>query len=163
MSASENLLLDVYKVHGPKFVTWPMAEMARVQHLAQKRMKELGIAIVASSKLADKVRENNGSEAETETARQLEIARRQLSSNKPEIQRGGFRGRARGFDRGFANRRGFGRGAGRGGFRIQNSNDDPNQMQSQNLEAVKCFNCNLKGHFARDCPKPQRQKPNTAN
>ena len=154
--SSEEVLIDLHKEKGPTYVTMAMTELSRAQRAAAKRLKEMCISTVKSTEVADKVREDNLSDAEFETARQVEVAERKLNKKKPnENGRGGYRGRSRGSGRG----RGRGRGYARGGA-TQNVQFDNNGEEKTNegngAEGIKCYNCNVKGHMARDCPKPHR-------
>lgn len=57
-----------------------------------------------------------------------------------------FRGRGRGFARGG--------GAGRG----HHSRSDTNKSNTPSRSHIKCFNCNVYGHYAAECKKPNREK-----
>ncbi|KAE8689063.1 hypothetical protein F3Y22_tig00110944pilonHSYRG00016 [Hibiscus syriacus] len=62
-------------------------------------------------------------------------------------KRGGRHGRGRG--------RGRGNGGGRGNGERKNEDQKPRNFDKSK---VKCFNCNEYGHFAKECPKPNRRE-----
>ena len=62
-------------------------------------------------------------------------------------KRGGRHGRGRG--------RGHGYGGGRGNGERTNEDRKPHNFDKSR---VKCFNCNEYGHFAKECPKPNRRE-----
>lgn len=62
---------------------------------------------------------------------------------------GGFRGRGRAPNRGG--------GTGRGSLSRNEESTKGNTMKADRSE-VKCFNCNVYGHYARECRKPKRDK-----
>ncbi|RVW63781.1 Retrovirus-related Pol polyprotein from transposon TNT 1-94 [Vitis vinifera] len=62
-------------------------------------------------------------------------------------KRGGRHGRGRGRGRGY--------GGGRGNGEHTNEDRKPRNF---NKSRVKCFNCNEYGHFAKECPKPNRRE-----
>ena len=62
-------------------------------------------------------------------------------------KRGGRHGRGRG--------RGHGYGGGRGNGERTNEDRKPRNFDKSR---VKCFNCNEYGHFAKECPKPNRRE-----
>lgn len=70
------------------------------------------------------------------------------TGNQSHKTRGGsvFRGRGRGYTRGG--------GAGRG----QQHRSDTNKNNTTSRSHIKCFNCNIYGHYAADCRKPRRDK-----
>ena len=61
--------------------------------------------------------------------------------------RGGRHGRGRGRGRGY--------GGGRGNGERNNEDRKPRNFDKSR---VKCFNCNEYGHFAKECPKPNRRE-----
>ncbi|KAL6348524.1 hypothetical protein AAG906_013144 [Vitis piasezkii] len=62
-------------------------------------------------------------------------------------KRGGRHGRGRGHGRGY--------GGGRGNGERTNEDRKPRNFDKSR---VKCFNCNEYGHFAKECPKPNRRE-----
>ena len=57
LTASEDVLIDIYKELGPSFVTMAMTDMAKAQRETSKRLKEICISVVKSDEVAEKVRE----------------------------------------------------------------------------------------------------------
>ena len=49
------------------------------------------------------------------------------------------------------------KGKGKGNARVNAANSSSGDAE-KDLSKLKCFNCQELGHYARDCPKPQRPR-----